>query len=116
MNNWACSFDCVLIFRNRIVSIIFFLLSIQNNVQSQNLSTDSLEKQVNTLRGTEKASALYELLYYYLRSDKQKAEHYNQQIKDWIRNETDPATLAYLGMAAVHIVEELASSIVAFIF
>lgn len=102
-----CFFPPQSIFRNvrknnvefRKVLICCFVLFLSPCVTAQNLSTETLEKQIHTLTGIEKASALYELVYAYLRVDRSKADQYDQQVREWMRSESDPGTLAYLGLA-----------------
>ena len=60
------------------LTISLFSLFIQAQAQSQKLSVDSLEQQVNVREGLEKAFVLHELVYAYLRIDKEKAERYHQ--------------------------------------
>lgn len=62
-------------------------------------SLDSLEKKVTELKGVQKASALYELVYGYLRTDLKKATDHAKVVKALLKHESDPGVLAYLNMA-----------------
>jgi signal transduction histidine kinase len=85
--------------RAGLVAILIGALFMQGQVVAQNLLLDSIAKKMNTLQGSEKAFALHELVYGYLRVDREKAERYNEQAKKWLRTETDPGVKAYLGLA-----------------
>jgi signal transduction histidine kinase len=68
--------------------------------QCQNISAiDSLEKNLDTFTGRNKATALYELVYSYLRVDVKKARQYIELVRAEVKQETDLSSLAYLKMA-----------------
>lgn len=63
-------------------------------------SIDSVEQRLPSLTGNEKANALYELVYAYLRVDNTKAEFYKDiVVKELSGNSTDQYQRAYLAMA-----------------
>jgi two-component system NarL family sensor kinase len=61
---------------------------------------DSLERNLPTFKGNQRATALYELVYAYLRIDNKKAEFYKKAVADELAdNHSDLFQRAYLEMA-----------------
>jgi signal transduction histidine kinase len=82
---------------------VFFLFIISfvivMNAPAQDRRTiDSLEMRLSGLKDKERATALYELVYYYLRVDNAKATQYFVETKKYSGKES-PEELAYLAMA-----------------
>ncbi len=57
--------------------------------------TDSLERNLSSFQGAHKASALFEIVSFYLRSDQQKAIGYVEMSKTFSNGKTDKNILAY---------------------
>lgn len=85
-----------------LVALSICLISFSATFGQNTRLIDSLETKLPSLKGVDKTNALYELVYFYLRSDLAKARHYAEVTQAYIKNESDENTLAY-GLMAVGI-------------
>ena len=85
--------------KNKIICLILCWFISATSFGQKTESIDSLEKNLDVMQGLQKASALYELVYAYLRTDVNKAKVFYQRSKAASANETDDGALAYLMMA-----------------
>lgn len=82
------------------ISVISFLLLSVAALYAQNKKMiDSLESNLSNYKHVEKASALYELVYYYLRVDNEKAKKYFLECRAQLSTTPDEAVKAYCFMA-----------------
>jgi two-component system NarL family sensor kinase len=82
--------------------LIFFLALVTTcfaGLAQDTKTIDSLEQQTAKLKGEPLAKAYYELVYYYLRVDMEKAKKYTELSKNFNRETSDKSSLAYALMA-----------------
>lgn len=80
--------------------VIAIILSGSFIATGQQISAiDSLERNLASAAGKDKAVILYELVYASLRADLQRARLYSKQVKESLALEKNPNSLAYLHMA-----------------
>jgi two-component system, NarL family, sensor kinase len=81
-----------------LMAILFLFVSSFSFAQKTS-SLDSLEKRLPTISGNDKALALYELVYGYLRVDINKAKIFADDSRQFAKTLSDPKGLAYVKMA-----------------
>ncbi|HYC85424.1 MAG TPA: sensor histidine kinase [Chryseosolibacter sp.] len=81
----------------RLFLSLFFFVPVFAFAQTKS-AIDSIETRLPSLAGVDRSRALYELVYYYLRVDTQRARSYYLETKKYDESE-DPQVLAYAYMA-----------------